>query len=169
MSNPDILPQQRRENPDPEERTTPVPWLVLALAAALAAFSVDHISHADLGAPSAWGDGRSLAELPATSPWRARNSTAEGNLRGKVPACHQATGQACRAYFRRWPAPSGWPANPARSRQYCCMASTARSRSMDSPTGRDAGLRRFARRCRDRRGADPYPQPVGQCRRADRH
>ena len=48
MSSPEILPQQRRENPDPQERTTPIPWLVLALAIILAAFGVDYISHAKL-------------------------------------------------------------------------------------------------------------------------
>ena len=61
MSKREILPQQRRENPDPEERRAPIPWLVLALAAVLAAFCVDYISHSDVNTPPAWGDGRSLA------------------------------------------------------------------------------------------------------------
>lgn len=99
MSNPDILPQQRRENPDPEERTTPVPWPVLALAAALAAFGVDYISHADLGAPSAWGDGRSLAELAGDKPVAGAKLDGGAIYAARCTACHQATGQGLPGVF----------------------------------------------------------------------
>lgn len=93
MSKPEILPQQRRENPDPEERRTPIPWLVLALAAALAAFGVDYISHSDVNTPSVWGDGRSLAELVGEKPAAAGAKIDGGAIFTSLcAACHQATG-----------------------------------------------------------------------------
>ena len=93
MSKREILPQQRRENPDPEERRTPIPWLVLALAAALAAFGVDYISHSDVNTPSVWGDGRSLAELVGEKPAAAGAKIDGGAIFTSLcAACHQATG-----------------------------------------------------------------------------
>ena len=100
MSKREILPQQRRENPDPEERRTPIPWLVLALAAVLAAFGVDYISHSDVNTPPAWGDGRSLAELVGDKPATAGARIDGGAIfTSMCAACHQATGQGLPGVF----------------------------------------------------------------------
>ncbi|MDX5409834.1 MAG: cytochrome c, partial [Thauera sp.] len=92
MNKPEILPQQRRENPDPDEGRTPIPWLVLALAGALAAFGVDYIAHSNLNAPATWGDGRSAAELAGDKP--AAGAAVDGGAlySAMCAACHQATG-----------------------------------------------------------------------------
>ena len=100
MSKREILPQQRRENPDPEERRTPIHWLVLALAAVLAAFGVDYISHSNVNSPPAWGDGRSLAELVGDKPAAAGTRIDGGAIfTSMCAACHQATGQGLPGVF----------------------------------------------------------------------
>lgn len=100
MNKPEILPQHRRENHEPEERRTPIPWLVLALAAALAAFGIDYISHADLKTPSAWGDSRSLSDLVGDRPAAASARIDGGAIFTSLcAACHQATGQGLPGVF----------------------------------------------------------------------
>jgi len=92
MNKPEILSQQRRENPDPDEGRTPIPWLVLALAVALAAFGVDYISHSNLDAPATWGDGRSAAELAGDKPAAGAKVDGGAIFNSMCAACHQATG-----------------------------------------------------------------------------
>ncbi|GAB1460623.1 hypothetical protein MASR2M50_23970 [Thauera sp.] len=92
MNKPEILSQQRRENPDPEEGRTPIPWLVLALALALAAFGVDYIAHSNLSAPATWGDGRSAAELAGDKPAAGAKVDGGAIFNSMCAACHQATG-----------------------------------------------------------------------------
>lgn len=92
MNKPEILPQQRRENPDPEEGRTPIPWLVLALALALAAFGVVYISRSNLDAPATWGDGRSAAELAGDKPAAGAKVDGGAIFTSMCAACHQPTG-----------------------------------------------------------------------------
>lgn len=99
MSSPEILPQHRRENPDPQERTTPIPWLVLALAIILAAFGVDYISHAKLDTPASWGDGRSHSELAGNKPADGAKADGAAIFASTCAACHQATGQGLPGVF----------------------------------------------------------------------
>ncbi|HNK54018.1 MAG TPA: cytochrome c, partial [Ottowia sp.] len=61
-----IHPQQARENPEPREGTSPVPWFVIGLTAALLLFGVIYIARSGLTNPPQWGDGRSAAELRDT-------------------------------------------------------------------------------------------------------
>lgn len=93
MSPHDITPQQERENPDPVEKPNPMPWPMLVLAAGLMAFGIGYILRADIESPSAWGDGRTRAELTG-----AKQQADGGKVDGAAiyaslcVACHQATG-----------------------------------------------------------------------------
>lgn len=89
-----IPPQQQRENPEPTERSRPVPWGLLLLAALMAAWGATYI--ATEGPPLApdWGDQRSAAELRASTSAadRDRPVDAAALYAARCAACHQATG-----------------------------------------------------------------------------
>lgn len=99
MNSPDLLPQQRRENPDPQERSTPMPRLVLILALVLVTFGVDYISHADVNSPSAWGDARTRAELVGDRPTAGQGVDGGAIYAAMCAGCHQATGQGLPGVF----------------------------------------------------------------------
>ncbi|MFV0664606.1 c-type cytochrome [Denitromonas sp.] len=99
MNTPDILPQQRRENPDPQENRTPVPRLVLLLALVLVAFGIDYISHAEVNSPSGWGDARSRAELIGDRPAAGQGVDGAAIYAAMCSGCHQATGQGLPGVF----------------------------------------------------------------------
>ena len=93
MSERNITPQQERENPDPVEKPNPMPWPMLLLAAGLMSFGIVYITQANIETPSAWGDGRTRAELTG-----AKKDAGGGKVDGAAifaslcVACHQATG-----------------------------------------------------------------------------
>ena len=100
MNEPDILPQQQRENPEPHERTNPMPWYLVMIAGLLLVFGVVYITQADIETPSAWGDGRHAAEL-AGQRKAAGGAKVDGAAlyASLCAACHQASGQGLPGVF----------------------------------------------------------------------
>ena len=106
MNEPDVLPQQQREYPEPFERTRPVPWFVLLLAAGMVALGVAYILQSNVNTPSAWGDGRTPADLsgdarPAPGVAGGSGAQADGAAvyASLCVACHQATGAGLPGVF----------------------------------------------------------------------
>ncbi|MBX3607232.1 MAG: cytochrome c [Piscinibacter sp.] len=99
MNDPEILPQQQRELPEPHERHHPMPWAVLWLVAAMAAFGIVYIAYSEVDTPSSWGDGRTRAELAGEA--RPAAAAVDGAaLYGAVcAACHQPTGRGLPGVF----------------------------------------------------------------------
>lgn len=89
---PDILPQQRRENPDPQENFNEVPRLMLAAVAALVVFGVVYIFSANINQPSDWGDDRTAAELQGRIPAEGAAINGAALFSSLCAACHQPTG-----------------------------------------------------------------------------
>lgn len=94
MSQRKVTPQQERENPDPVENSNPMPWPMLLLAAGLMAFGIFYITQANVETPSAWGDGRSRAELTGAKKEAGGGGKVDGAAiyASLCVACHQATG-----------------------------------------------------------------------------
>ncbi len=95
-----IHPQQARENPEPREGTSPVPWFVIGLTAALLVFGVIYIARSGLTNPPQWGDGRSAAELRGAAP-AAAGAAVDGAavFAARCVACHQASGAGIPGVF----------------------------------------------------------------------
>ncbi|MDR3451848.1 MAG: cytochrome c [Rhodoferax sp.] len=93
MTTPEILPQQERENPEPVEGANPTPWFIIVLVTALFVFGVGYIMRTTLNTPSAWGDGRTAAELQG-APALAAGAAVDGAavFASHCAACHQASG-----------------------------------------------------------------------------
>lgn len=89
---PNILPQQRRENPDPQENFNKVPRLMLAAVAALVVFGVLYIFSANINHPSVWGDDRTAAELQGSIPAARAPISGAALFSSLCAACHQPTG-----------------------------------------------------------------------------
>ena len=89
--------QQARENPEPHEATNPVPWIVVALAAAPLAFGVWYIARAPLQGDAQWGDARSVDELRGRRGAAAADGAAI--YAARCAACHQATGPGLPGVF----------------------------------------------------------------------
>jgi len=95
-----IHPQQKRENPEPQEGSNPMPWFVIVLTALLMAFGVLYIARSTIGDAPALGDGRSTAELQGAAP-----AVAGGVVDGaavfasRCVACHQASGAGLPGVF----------------------------------------------------------------------
>ena len=104
MSEPDVLPQQQRENAEPYERTRPVPWFVLLVLLVMFGSGVLYILSSEANTPSAWGDGRSLAELsgaakagpPGAGAVKPDGAALYSSL---CVACHQASGTGLPGVF----------------------------------------------------------------------
>lgn len=96
----EIHPQQARENPEPQEGTSPVPWFVIGLTAALLVFGVVYIARSGLTTSSQWGDGRSSAELQGAAP-AAAGAAVDGAavFAARCVACHQASGAGLPGVF----------------------------------------------------------------------
>jgi mono/diheme cytochrome c family protein len=97
MQEPDILPQQQRENAEPFERHNPVPWPLLVVTVLMTCVGAAYIFVTSPNSPSPWGDGRVASELQGTAP-SGSASTALAAVDGaavftaRCVACHQATG-----------------------------------------------------------------------------
>jgi len=102
VNDPEILPQQRRENPEPREQSFPVPWALLVMTGALVLVGATYIAQADIESPILWGDGRARAEL--AGPGRA-GAGAAAAVDGAAlyaslcAACHQPTGAGLPGVF----------------------------------------------------------------------
>jgi mono/diheme cytochrome c family protein len=100
MRDPDILPQQQRENAEPFERHNPVPWPLLVVTVLMACVGAAYIVATSPNEPSPWGDGRVATELQGISPAGSASSalaalaTVDGAavFTARCVACHQATG-----------------------------------------------------------------------------
>jgi mono/diheme cytochrome c family protein len=99
VKDPDILPQQARENPEPQERLQPMPWPLVALTALLVAFGIVYIALADIETPAAWGDGRNAAELSGTPAGAGAKVDGAALYASLCAACHQANGQGLAGVF----------------------------------------------------------------------
>ncbi|MBX3623073.1 MAG: cytochrome c [Rhizobacter sp.] len=100
MKPPEILPQQAREHPEPEEGANPMPWFVVGLTALLLAFGVVYIARSSITGAPAWGDGRSRAELQGPEP-AAAGARVDGAAvyASRCVACHQASGMGLPGVF----------------------------------------------------------------------
>jgi mono/diheme cytochrome c family protein len=102
MREPDISPQESRENPDPREAPRPIPLWVLVMAALLVVWCVYYITRSGSAEASAYGDHRTLSDL-AAKPKSAANAgaTADGAaiFSARCTACHQATGKGLPGVF----------------------------------------------------------------------
>jgi len=85
-------PQQRRENPDPHEERNPIPWPLLILVALLVGFGVVYIAYSRIDTPSAWGDGRSRADLEGEVKTAGAAVDGGALYASLCAACHQPTG-----------------------------------------------------------------------------
>ena len=114
MKDPDLLPQDKRENPDPREIAKPIPHVVHTLMGVVLAFGMVHIGIWQVDIPFEWGDGRSRAEPIGTT-----HSTAACEIDGAATsaaacaACPQAMpafkaqpSDGCASDRGRAPAPS---------------------------------------------------------------
>jgi mono/diheme cytochrome c family protein len=99
MRDPDVLPQQQRENPDPQESSNPTPWPVLMLIALVFAFGVVYIANSHLDTPSSWGDGREAAELVGAKKSAGGKVDGAATFASMCAACHQATGAGLPGVF----------------------------------------------------------------------
>ncbi len=99
MSEPNVSPQQQRENPDPHEQTRPLPWPMVALVALLFAFGIVYISRSDIESPAAWGDGRQQSELAGAKPAGGAKVDGAALYTSLCVACHQAGGQGLPGVF----------------------------------------------------------------------
>ncbi len=89
-----VPPPLRREHPEPTERSRPVPWGLLLLAALMTALGAVYIA---LDAPSSapgFGDRRTLAELRSDKPAAGPATGLDGAslYAARCAACHQASG-----------------------------------------------------------------------------
>jgi mono/diheme cytochrome c family protein len=82
MKEPEILAQQQRENPEPHERSNPIPWPMGLLVAAMLAFGIVYIA--------------SSAGEPRASSAKVDGAALYASV---CAACHQATGQGLPGVF----------------------------------------------------------------------
>jgi len=99
MNEPDVSPQQLRENPDPHEQARPMPWPMIALVALLVAFGIVYISRSDIETSAAWGDGRDAAELAGAKADGGAKVDGGALYASLCAACHQAGGQGLPGVF----------------------------------------------------------------------
>ncbi|MEM5432108.1 cytochrome c [Cupriavidus oxalaticus] len=99
MQDPDILPQQARENSDPHEATNPMPWYMIVLTGLLLAFGIGYIVLADIDHPANWGDGRAMAELSGPAGGGAGKVDGGALFASLCVSCHQANGQGLQGVF----------------------------------------------------------------------
>lgn len=101
MNQPTIPPAQRRENKDPHEKSNPAPWFVFVLVGLMCVFGIVYIAATQTNIPSGWGDGRSEAELMATTGTASANGAVDGAAiyAARCVACHQANGSGLPGVF----------------------------------------------------------------------
>lgn len=100
MTNSNATAAEQRENPEPEEGTSPVPWAVVILTECLVMSCIAYIGYANVDTPSEWGDARSPLEL-AGGPPAAGAAKVDGAavFASSCAGCHQATGAGLPGVF----------------------------------------------------------------------
>jgi mono/diheme cytochrome c family protein len=100
MRPPELSASQARENPEPQERNVPVPWLMLWAICLLTAFGIAYVWNTDMSAPSTWGDQRAIKELAAGKS-QPKGGSADGAavFSARCAACHQGSGQGIPGAF----------------------------------------------------------------------
>lgn len=99
MNQEDILNQHRRENPEPHEGATPIPWTVIGLVGVLVLFGIVYIATFARSTPSEWGDERTREELVGNHGGSAAAQDGAAIYAAVCSACHQAAGQGLSGAF----------------------------------------------------------------------
>ena len=99
MNPTDITPQQQRENAEPYEGSSPIPWFVIVLVGLLASLCIVYIVEANVDTPSEWGDSRTRAELAGERPVAGAKADGAALFASACVACHQANGAGLPGVF----------------------------------------------------------------------
>lgn len=88
---------QGRENPDPQESISPIPWYVLAVVIAMTSWGIWYIANAKLSDTPVLGDSRNT--LAALQPARVDLVDGAQLYIAHCQACHQASGAGVPGVF----------------------------------------------------------------------
>lgn len=94
-----ILPQELRENADPEEAIRPMPWLAAVVAVGMVIFGIVYLLMNPAIERTDLGDMRTVADLRPTAQAAAPGAAVDGGaiFAANCAACHQASGQGAGA------------------------------------------------------------------------
>ena len=96
-----ILPQELRENADPEEAIRPMPWLAAVVAIGMVIFGIVYLLMNPAIERTDLGDMRTVADLRPTAQAAAPGTAVDGGaiFAANCAACHQANGQGLPGVF----------------------------------------------------------------------
>ena len=96
-----ILPQELRENADPEEAIRPMPWLAAVVAVGMVIFGIVYLLMNPAIERTDLGDMRTVADLRPTVQAAAPGAAVDGwaIFAADCAACHQANGQGLPGVF----------------------------------------------------------------------
>ena len=96
-----ILPQELRENADPEEAIRPMPWLAAVIAVGMVIFGIVYLLMNPAIERTDLGDMRTVADLRPTAQAAAPGAAVDGGtiFAANCAACHQANGQGLPGVF----------------------------------------------------------------------
>lgn len=96
-----ILPQELRENADPEEAIRPMPWLAAVVAIGMVIFGIVYLLMNPAIERTDLGDMRTVADLRPTAQTAAPGAAVDGGaiFAANCAACHQANGQGLPGVF----------------------------------------------------------------------
>ena len=96
-----ILPQELRENADPEEAIRPMPWLAAVVAIGMVIFGIVYLLMNPAIERTDLGDMRTVADLRPTALAAAPGAAVDGGaiFAANCAACHQANGQGLPGVF----------------------------------------------------------------------
>ena len=96
-----ILPQELRENADPEEAIRPMPWLAAVVAIGMVIFGIVYLLMNPAIERTDLGDMRTVADLRPTAQAAAPGAAVDGGtiFAANCAACHQANGQGLPGVF----------------------------------------------------------------------
>lgn len=90
---------QRREQPEPSERTRPIPLVVAGFTAAMVLFGAVYLFVSESFGLEGYGDRRTAAELSGPAPGSGGAANGKAVFAANCAACHQATGQGVPGVF----------------------------------------------------------------------
>ena len=96
-----ILPQELRENADPEEAIRPMPWLAAVVAVGMVIFGIVYLLMNPAIERTDLGDMRTVGDLRPTAQGAAPGAAVDGGaiFAANCAACHQANGQGLPGVF----------------------------------------------------------------------
>ena len=96
-----ILPQELRENADPEEAIRPMPWLAAVVAVGMVIFGIVYLLMNPAIERTDLGDMRTVADLRTTAQAAAPGAAVDGGaiFAANCAACHQANGHGLPGVF----------------------------------------------------------------------